>query len=474
MTARPNVLWLSLESVRADHTSLHGYERDTTPNLDRISRRPDATVLDPVVAGSMWTPASTAAMLTGTHMSTHQLGADGKCEQKLLGSVETLPERLSRQGYRTALFSPTYYIGPETGLDRGFEHVDSLSITQQDFIGHDAGTRDRIACAIRCLRDRPTTDIEMLKEEITRGKNYLMERRFDRWADGRGNDPFFAYAHIPSPHHPYNPVTKFREVFADDIELSMQEAVELSESLYTGTDGIRRRMANGLDLSDAEWDAIKALYDAEIRYADSTAGELIATATSLSRRPLVIVVTGDHGDLFGECGLIGHNLVLHDGLTHVPGLVVGVEDVAETPETVTQHVDLTRTVAAVTDVSTEGMEGRDIRSEQRPYAISQRGVAHLDEYTKHNEEFDTSRFYRAPFTAVRTPDWKYLENDDRSDLYDLPDEQTDVLDAHPDVAEDLAEHIETEGIDWNFEESGESVEFSEQARDHLQDLGYLA
>jgi len=472
MTARPNVLWLSLESVRADHTSLHGYSRDTTPNLDRISRRPDATVLDPVIAGSMWTPASTAAMLTGTHMSTHQLGQDGKCEQKLLQSVETLPERLSEQGYRTGLFSPTYYIGPETGLDRGFQHTDSLSITKENFFGYDAAARDRIVSGLRCLRADPTTDIGAIKEEITRGKNYLMEQRFDRWAD-TDTDPFFAYAHVPSPHHPYNPVSEFRDAFVDDIEMRLSEAVELSESLYTGTDGIRERMANGLDLSEREWAAIEALYDAEIRYADSTAGKLIETARSQSRRPLVIVVTGDHGDLFGELGLIGHNLALHDGLTHVPGLVVGIDDVVETAETVTQHVDLTRTIAAVTDVSTDGLEGRDIRSSQRPYAISQRGVAHLEEYTKHDEAFDTSRFYQAPFTAVRTPEWKYLANDERSELYDLPDEQTDVIDSNPDVAEELADAIADEEINWRAEGGGESVEFSEQARDQLQDLGYL-
>ncbi|MXR53003.1 sulfatase-like hydrolase/transferase [Halovenus sp. WSH3] len=474
MTARPNVLWISLESVRADHTSLHGYDRDTTPNLDRISRRPDATVLDPVVSGSMWTPASTASMLTGTHMSTHQLGADGKCERKLLPSVETLPERLSEQGYRTGLFTPTYYIGPETGLDRGFDHVDDLSIRQEDFFGYDAATRDRIVSALRCVRGRPTTDIATLKEEITRGKNYLLERRFDRWGHDGSTAPFFAYAHVPSPHHPYNPVTKFRDVFTDEIGMSAAEAAELSESVYTGTDGIRRRMARGLDLSDSEWEAITALYDAEIRYADSTAGELISTAASLSRRPLVIVVTGDHGDLFGELGLIGHNLVLHDGLTHVPGLVVGIDDVVDDSETVTQHIDLTRTVGAVTGVPTEEFEGRDIRSAQRPYAISQRGVAHLDEYTKHDERFDTSRFFEAPFTAVRTPDWKYLENDERAVLHDLPDERTDVLDGHPAVADELSGYIDAEGIDWGAEERAESVEFSEQARDQLRDLGYLA
>ena len=75
---KPNILWLTLESVRAGHTSVYGYHKNTTPFLEKISQRAEATVLDPMIASSMWTPASTASMLTGTHLSTHQLGQDGK------------------------------------------------------------------------------------------------------------------------------------------------------------------------------------------------------------------------------------------------------------------------------------------------------------------------------------------------------------------------------------------------------------
>jgi uncharacterized sulfatase len=470
---RPNVLWLSLESVRADHTSLHGYERDTTPNLRQLSRRPDATVLDPVLSASMWTPASTASMLTGTHMSTHQVGRDGKCEKKLPASVDTLPERLAGAGYDTALFSPTYYIGPETGLDRGFQHVESLTIQKENFLGYNSLARDSIYSALRCLVESRATRPEELEAEISNSKNYLLQRRFERWSSNRGSDPFFAYVHVPSPHHPYNPVARFRDAYTADIEMDAEAAATLSERVYTGTDDIRRRMAAGLEFTEGEWAAIEAMYDAEIRYGDDTAGELVARAESDSDQPLVVVVTGDHGDLFGEYGLIGHNLVLHDGLTHVPGLVVGIEDVVDTPETVTQHVDLSRTVAAVTGISEQGLEGRDLREQSRPYAISQRGIAHLDEYLKHDSRFDADRFFLEPFSAVRTPEWKYLGNENREALYDLPDEEADVKDEHPEMRADLAAVLEEEGIDWSRQVESDSVEFDDEAKGRLKDLGYL-
>lgn len=473
MSSQPNILWLTLESVRADHTSLHGYRRDTTPNLREMSTAPDAEIIDPVISASMWTPASTASMLTGTHMSTHQLGRDGKCERKLSPSIETLPQRLSNIGYQTALFSPTHYISHETGLDRGFEHVESIYIRKSNFIGYDSTARDSIYCSLRCVLESRTSDISGIKKEISNSKNYLLERRFNRWFSNQVTEPFFAYIHIPSPHHPYYPVAKFRDEYISDIQTSERDAAGLSESVYTGTEGIRRRMAAGLDLSDAEWEAIEAMYDAEIRYADYTAKQLVSTAQLAADGPLVVIVTADHGDLFGEYGLIGHNLVLHDGLTRVPGLVIGIEDIVDPPKTVTQHIDLTYTVASAAGISLEQFQGRDLRDPSRPYAISQRGIAHLGEYTKYDDTFDSSRFFKEPVTSVRTTDWRYLENKNRQVLYDLPDEESNVANKYPDIVAELSKVIEDEDIDWTRNVEGGSVEFSEEARSRLNDLGYL-
>ena len=119
MTA-PSILWLSLESVRADHTSLCGYARRTTPFLESLSQEPTAVTFDPMIASSMWTPASTASLLTGTHLSTHQLGQDGRAEYPPSSALDTLPERLSDVGYQTALFTANDYISSKTGLSRGF------------------------------------------------------------------------------------------------------------------------------------------------------------------------------------------------------------------------------------------------------------------------------------------------------------------------------------------------------------------
>lgn len=476
MDQNPNILWLSLESARADHTSLYDYHRDTTPHLDELSRRSDATVLNLGCSASMWTPASTASMLTGTHMSTHQVGRDGKAQERLPSSLDTLPQLLAERGYRTALFSPNPYISSDTGLDRGFEHAELITMSMSNFSNPDSVAVDTVRTALRRLRERPTTSPARLRSELAGSGNCLVERRVKRWLDGqyRGRNPFFAYVHVPSPHHPYRPIARFLDSYTDEVGIGLEEAKRLGREVYTGSEGIKRRMANGLDLSEEQLEGIEAIYDAEIRYADHTANEVIRAAQSASDRQLVIVVVGDHGELFGEYGLIGHNLVLHDGVIRVPVLTVGIEGVHDDETTMTQQIDLTRTLASICGVRTEQFEGRDLRDEDRPYAISQRGLAHFDAYTEHNASFDTSRFFEQPFTCIRTPRWKYLENESRRVLYELPDEQTDRKDSHPEVAEELSDAIAAEGIDWSADHQTETVEFDEQTRSRLSDLGYLS
>lgn len=469
----PNILWISLESVRADHTSLHGYGRDTTPFLSELSDRSDATILDPMIAASNWTPASTASMLTGTHLSTHQVGQDGKANHSLPSSVETLPQLLSDAGYTTVLFAPNPYISYETGLVRGFDHSEMLAIGKESFIGNDSLARDGLKIAFRRFLENPTFSPREFKHDLGNSTNCFVEYRTRRFLkSNRQANPFFLYAHIQSPHHAYHPISKFRDVYTDEIKLSTSEADALSDDVYEGAESITERIATGLDLSPQEWAAIEAMYDADIRYADHTVERLVRMVEEHVDGPLVIVVVGDHGDLFGEYGLLGHNLVLHDGLIRVPGLVVGINDVIASESDVTQHIDLTSTIANMAGVSTSQFQGRDIRESSRPYAISQLGSVDLQEYTDYNDQFDVLKFFESPHTSIRTTDWKLLTNDDKTVLYELPHETTDVVSYHPEKVAELKNVLDEECITWN-EYEGELTVRDEATKERLKDLGYL-
>ncbi|WP_417935971.1 sulfatase-like hydrolase/transferase [Haloarcula saliterrae] len=209
MQKRPNILWITLESVRADHTSMYGYSRNTTPNIQSETSRSDATVFSTPVSQSMWTPASTASMLTGTYLSTHRLGQDGKAQKKLRQELDTFPQLLHQSGYETVLFTPNSYISSSTGLDRGFATVDDLSVSKESFLQRGSAVKENWACAMERIRELDTIDLQRLKDDVAHNPTATIPRRFKSWNKReRDESPFFAYAHIDSPHHPYRPVSK--------------------------------------------------------------------------------------------------------------------------------------------------------------------------------------------------------------------------------------------------------------------------
>jgi uncharacterized sulfatase len=473
MAERPNVLWVSLESVRADHTPLYGYERNTTPNLRALSQRDDATVLRNGVAASNWTRPSTASMMTGTHYSTHNTGGRGAAGTRLPDSLDTLPGLLSDAGYHTALFSTGRQIGPDTGLDRGFDHYSEIGMELSNFSPAGDSTLDSWRCAVESFLERPTLDPRELAKDVRNNNDYLLRRKVERWAKRTApqNQPFFAYTHIWAPHQLFLPVRRFLHSFEDEIEMGVEAAYELAENGYAD---LTSKIAHGTSFSDREWEGVKAMYDSEILYADYILDKLVTATEQASDRDLVVVVTADHGELFGEQGIISHKIVLDDGVIRVPMVVLGIEDVVDGPAQVTQHIDLSTTVAELTGVRTEQFEGRDIRASQRKYGISQRREWEFSDYTAVNPEFDHSRYFKDPYTAVRTASHKYLESESRQELYELPDEETDVIESHPELADDLSQVIEEEGIEWFEPSDDDEATFSDATREHLRELGYLS
>jgi uncharacterized sulfatase len=473
MVGGSDILWVTLESVRSDHTPMYGYERNTTPFIDTLAGSPDSTVLENCISQSMWTPASTASILTGTYLSTHNLGRDGKAKRKLYAGLDTLPGVLSEAGYETALFSPSSYISDATGLDSGFTYSERINIRRESFTNYDKTTLLSWKVAFKRFRENPTLDPSTLKRDIENSTNDLIAARIKRWLRSESNTdaPLFSYVHVPSPHHPYVPISALVREYYDGEDLS--EAYETMETIYEGTESIRDLMANGCELSPRQIELAKAFYDAEIRYADRTVRQIVEAARSRSNRDLIIVITADHGDMFGEYGLLGHNLVLRDELIKVPMVVSGIDGIVSTSMDISQHIDMTYTLANITGTVTEQFEGRDLREGDRKWGISQRGVAHLDEYTKYNPTFDTSQFFKEPYTCVRTATHKYLGNRNRQVLYELPNETEDVSEANPEIVQELSAVVDRQGIQWTPHSQGDEADFDERMLSQLQDLGYL-
>lgn len=465
---RPNIVFCTVESTRADHTSFLG-ERDTTPELERIAALPDGHWSSNCFANSMKTPASSASLLTGTYPATHGVGMGPDGSEQLPGDLVTLPELLGEAGYRTACVSTNAYLSPANGLDRGFHDFSWLKTGKSNFLPTHKHFRSFLKYARRLGTYGPGLDADGRKHNLTYAQVDIIKRWIKDAAGGE--QPFFCYAHVQNPHLPYTPPRKYRDAFLDETNLSPDEALQLSLELFSSNAEKKRRIANGLELSDAEMAALQGLYDAEIAYTDELLGDLFDYVNAVTDET-VFVVTADHGELFGEYGLVGHNLVLHDALINVPLVLHGLSPIEPETGQLVQHVDLTRTLAEEAGCSDDQFEGIDIRTDTREWIVSQRGFDNLEAYTKHNPAFDTSRFQEECLNCVRTETIKYLQGIETRELYWLPDETTNVLDAYPAVAESLSAVVRDVGDCCDVGES-KRAEFTPEMEEQLGDLGYL-
>ena len=464
---KPNVIWITLESVRQDHTSVSGYNRDTTPNLANISSKSRAATFSNCFSHSLWTPPCSASILTGTYMSSHGLGMDGSAEEKIPAELDTLPELLSDEGYTTGCLSPSPYISEATGLDRGFDRYTRLSAKR---LLREANPMSLVKYALAVRSDGPGFETNYRRHNLSA----IMTHMAKKWVTELSRqDPFFLYLHMPNPHHPYTPCNRWIEEFTDEISMSSAEAMDLVMDVFDSTESINEHIANGCDFSPEEWNAIEAMYDAEVRDADRYVGELFNHAVDRDR-DTIFVVTGDHGEFFGELGLLGHNLALHDAVTNVPLVLYGIPDLEAEPDDLVQHIDITRTIGEYVNCATDQFQGTDLREDTRDYCLVQRGTADLDSYTEYNEAFDTSRFFESAINCLRSRQFKYTAGSEKRFLFELPDEEHSAGKTSPETEEEFETKLErllTTVPDWG--EAAQSAEFTDEMKERLSDLGYI-
>lgn len=300
--AKPPVLLIVVDTLRADHTTVYGYDERTTPHLQAFSEQ--CTVFTNAHTSSPWTRPSVTTLLTGLPPDVHN---SWDSRSRLPGEVVTLPEIFRASGYRTGLFSDSPLVSNFFGFGQGFSHIE-----------------DRIPRSIFSELGNPRGDFlaprgyllaSLMKAaglgETTIPQEFRAEgvcSRFLRWLDGLDNpeSSWFAYLHFIDPHHPY--------------ETRGPDGTWVSRT-PPGDMGYAPFEAGASLPADQIADIITA-YDAEIRYWDVQFGRLIE---DLRQRKLlvhlVVVVTADHGEQFGEHQLWGHGNSLYETLLRVPLLL---------------------------------------------------------------------------------------------------------------------------------------------------------
>jgi arylsulfatase A-like enzyme len=292
---QPNVLLLILDTVRAQSLGVYGYDRNTTPVLDRLA--PTGTVFDWTWATAPWTLPSHASIFTGRW--AQELATDFTLP--LDDTYPTLAEVLQRHGYATGGFVGNVLRATRTsGLDRGFVHYEEHPASLSQFLVSTWLTRRML----ERWEDRQGHHHALVQKQAGEINASLLEW-IDNRVDGR---PFLAFVNYFDAHNPYSPPAPFDTLFLPP-----------EGQYWIGT-----KNAGGLDYEPKELDELTRAYDGGIAYIDHEIGVLL---DELERRNLrdntLIIVTSDHGEQFGDraANLVNHANSLYTPLLRVPLII---------------------------------------------------------------------------------------------------------------------------------------------------------
>lgn len=301
----PPVVLVVLDTVRADHTSVYGYARDTTPALADFAR--GATVFEQMTTPGDMTLTSHASLFTGQFVSHH-----GTTTPKpVLGDdAETLAERLAGAGYvGFGVSSNCGWIGKGHGLDQGFAHWDTRCgralfagvppvFLRQFVLGQlrRAAFREQASWRWRSA--------EEISDEALRVIGHLDAARA----------PFLLFLNYMDVHRPIQPPRAYRTRYPGaDPEFDMAaDWSALHRDVNLGT----------REVTSAERTHLESQYDGALAYEDDQLKRVfddLRTRGILERS--LVIVTADHGEGFGDHGTFGHGHGVYQDVVHAPLIV---------------------------------------------------------------------------------------------------------------------------------------------------------
>ena len=457
---RPSLVLVVLDTLRADHLGLYGYERPTSPALDRFAA--GATVFERATSTSTYTLPSHATLFTGLYPRAHGADVDESSPLSLvsLGRLDdpvpvrpladeatTLAELARDHGLATAaICANSAYLYRAFGLDQGFAtYVDAPGTR---LTARPAG----LSLVLHALRPRSA----WLRRRLAGNERYYLlagevNELALRWIDAHRDRPFFLFVNYMDPHQPLLPPPGYRD-------------------LFPGADAPQDFSFQGVRRGSPELATVIDAYDAEIRYLDDHLGELFE---HLDRRGMgdraAVIVVGDHGESLaeksdGDRDLVGHAVSVYEGEARVPLIV------RRPGQTAGRRVDRFVSIADVMPTALElldiapppGLEGRSLLAAgARPVP----SVVHLGRYMRAEEE-----------QALYDDPWKLIRSSDRPPrLFDLradPGELRDVAGDHPAVVERLLGELERFDQQVTPRFAGGAVELDAESRERLRSLGY--
>ncbi len=408
---RPNVLVVTIDTLRADRCSAYGHSVATTPVLTRLADH--GTLFRRAYSPTSTTAPSHAALMTSRHPRTLGVLKNG---QPIVDEETTLAEVFHDAGYATAAFTSSLPVKARYGFGQGFEHYDDEFTTETASLGR---------------QKSPKAHDRRAEFTVTAVKAWLAGR-----SDSR---PLFVWVHLVDPHAPYRSPEPF--------------------------DGDWPRRAGRM----------RKRYDAEVRYADRNLGEILeAFERAEAGAGTIVAVTSDHGEGLGDHNWMSHGINLYEEAVRVPLVVsapgrVDERAVAEEP---VQLMDVAPTLVELAGIDVPAaFHGVDLfgpRDPERPVYLQRRSYKSKKQ-RKRKIAGAMTAVVRGDSKLINAPEEKGLE------LYDLArdrQERRNLAVSRPRVAERLVEEMEDWAYDYPMPDR-EEVKLSKDELKALRALGYV-
>ena len=308
---QPNIVFIVVDALRADHVSSYGYHRQTTPNVD-VWVADKGTLFTDVTAASSWTNPSNGAMLTShTPSSIDTVWSD--MDRRIPEEEMMLAEYLQDAGYHTAGFVSNWWVQARFGYDQGFD-------TYSKTVGPDltrASTLNNLAA-------------EWLDENLANANS-----------DGQ---PLFLFLYYMDPHTWYDPPPPY------DTKYDSSYTGTLTAEVYGHGHDV---VAGDIVPSQRDIEHLIALYDGEISYWDFHLGKMLMVLEDNGVLDnSIVIITSDHGQMFGEHGKWVHRNSLYEEVVRIPLLLSypGTVTAGKVLTTPVHMMDITPTLLDMIDI----------------------------------------------------------------------------------------------------------------------------
>lgn len=418
-SSRPNLLLLVWDTTRSDRLTPYGYDRPTTPHLERLAD--ESVLFERATSVSTFTFTSHLSMLTGVYPSTH--GARLLSIRYDPRRARTLTEELRRAGYRTGAFVGTDVLAGRTGLRHGFEcYSDRVDPMVCDTFAWSL-VHDLQALAARAIPALGGNGSPHWFQDFQRPASGVLADALE-WIQEDDPRPWFCFINLYDVHWPYLPE-------ADGLALVSAYDGPLDGYLFRSN-----RWKSGTRITEADRLHVSELYDGELLELDEDVDAFL-DALDLEDGSTAVLMTSDHGEAFGEAGRWKHEDILEPQV-HVPMLLRPAEP-TPTSRRVRERasgVDVAPTLLALAGLDPlEGTEGRSLLDPLAPdRAVFLEDRDHLDPADVR--------------VALYEDHWKLvrlgLDPDAPFQLFDLSTDPLgvhDVASEHPRVLERMAERF---------------------------------